>query len=444
MELLLTGYEVNAPTWFYLSLLLIMAVFFRFHRVFSLRNLDLALLLLLAPGLLLVRGGVHPSLGYLWLFVISGLLLVRLVFDGQFVRRPRVPQNLNPAGLAFLCCSALLFQFTKIMTEEPEALTVQTVRRADHLLKRQDPNFPKPVSDETQTATIGVGPAQTLLATPVVPLAGGVERHAARWLAFLAHISVVLGLLLVGRWHFGDLRLGLAMATLYLLLPCTAFDVTKVSHLLPAALIVWAIAAYRQPLLSGSLLGLACGSMFFAGFLLPIWVAFYWRRGAARFSLAVLGVGAVLLASLVLTSASTLSFTRQIIGSIDWSALKFEAYEVGIGFWSMYEPAYRIPVFAAFVVLIAILTIWPAPRSLEHLLSRSAAVIVATQFWYPHQGGVYVLWYLPLVLLVVFRPSLQHLPPDTDRPMLARLAGGHASSSAMRSAPTSLTRRFPT
>ena len=35
----------------------------------------------------------------------------------------------------------------------------------------------------------------------------------------------------------------------------------------------------------------------------------------------------------------------------------------------------------------------------------------ATQFWYSHQGGVYVLWYLPLLLLVVFRPRLASVTP---------------------------------
>jgi len=421
MELILTGYEVNEPTWFYLSLLLIIAVFFRFHRVFSLRNLDLVLLLSLAPGLLFVRRAPdQASFGYVWLFVVSGILLARLIGDSAFTRRPRLAQNLNAAGLGFLCCSALMFQFTKIMTEEPEAATVETVRRADDLLHRQDSRTSlrtatidsKESEEEEPRPHLGVSPTSTLFATSIVSWTGGVETLAARWMAFLAHLSVVLSLICVGRWHFGDINLGLAMATLYLLLPCTAFDVTKVNHLLPAALIVWAVTAYRRPIVAGSLLGLACGSMFFAGFLLPVWVAFYWKRGAARFSLAVLGVGAVLLLSLVLTSANSLSFTRQIIGSIDWSVLKFEANEVGIGFWTLYDPAYRIPVFATFTVLVAVLTIWPAPRNLEHLLTRSAAIVVATQFWYPHQGGIYVLWYLPLVLMVVFRPSLQHLPPQ--------------------------------
>ncbi len=59
MDVLLRGYEVNKETWFYLSTLLIIAVFFRFNRFWSLRNLDLVLLLLPAPGLLLVN--ILPS-----------------------------------------------------------------------------------------------------------------------------------------------------------------------------------------------------------------------------------------------------------------------------------------------------------------------------------------------------------------------------------------------
>jgi hypothetical protein len=46
------------------------------------------------------------------------------------------------------------------------------------------------------------------------------------------------------------------------------------------------------------------------------------------------------------------------------------------------------------------------------------------QMWYADQGGVYVLWYLPLVLLMVFRPNLSDrrpvvIAPETD--WLARL-----------------------
>ncbi|HUQ69211.1 MAG TPA: hypothetical protein VM165_06800 [Planctomycetaceae bacterium] len=409
MEDVLLGYEVNGATWFYLSLLLIFAVFFRFNRVWSLRNADLILLLSLSPGLLLIgASGPDSPLGYLWLFAVTGVLWLRMLTDVMFTRRPRLEQNLNPAGLAFLLCSALAFQTTKIVMEEPHAATVHTVRQADDLLNRTD----TPVA-----ATVGTpaaGPAGRLLATPVVPLSGGVETIAARCLAVACHLAVMFGLVLIGRWHFADTNLGLAMATLYLLLPCTSYDASRVTHVLPGALIVWAVVAYRRPLWSGTLLGLACGTMFFAVFLLPIWMSFYWKRGAWRFAGALGTVACVLLASLLLTSADSHSFTRQILGSIDWSVLKFDA-GYGVGLWSIYDPAYRIPVFTLFGVVLVTLTIWPLEKNLEHLLAHSASTIVATQFWYPHEGGIFVLWYLPLALVVAFRPRLAHLRLDDDR-----------------------------
>ncbi len=406
MENVLFGYEVNGATWFYLSLLLILSVFFRFNRFWSWRNADLLVLLSLSPCVLIVRSAAAETPWvYAWLFAATALLWGRLLIDASLTRRPRYEQNLNPAGMTFLLCSALAFQVANIVNEEPHESAVNTVRLADELLKGQD-------SAETQSEAPSAGPAGRLLATTVVPLTGGAELAAARCLAVLAHIAVMCGLVFVGRWHFNDTNLGLAMATLYLLLPCTAYDTSRVMHVLPAALIIWAVVCYQRPALAGGLLGLACGTVFFAAFLLPIWIAFYWKRGALRFAGAVVSVTALLIVSLMITSADTASFTRQIIGSIDWSALRFEGGE-GLGFWSLYDAAYRIPVFAAFCVSLVMLTIWPFEKNLEHLLAHSAAVIVATQFWYPNEGGIYILWYLPLVLTVVFRPRLVHLARQT-------------------------------
>jgi hypothetical protein len=45
----------------------------------------------------------------------------------------------------------------------------------------------------------------------------------------------------------------------------------------------------------------------------------------------------------------------------------------------------------------------------EVLLAQSTAAVVGTQLWYTQKGGVYLLWYLPLMLMVVFRPRLIHL-----------------------------------
>src|SRR6185436_15214382 len=92
MSVILFHYEkVNPTSWAYLSSLLMLALFFKFNRVFSVRNLDLFLLISIAPGLLLVKYGFENEasqsveanalamerLGFLWLFAVHGLIMAR-------------------------------------------------------------------------------------------------------------------------------------------------------------------------------------------------------------------------------------------------------------------------------------------------------------------------------------------------------------------------------
>src|SRR5450631_4037125 len=50
----------NATTWFFFSFLLAMALFFKFSRLLSVRNLDVVMIFLLVPGLLVVQA-VRPQ-----------------------------------------------------------------------------------------------------------------------------------------------------------------------------------------------------------------------------------------------------------------------------------------------------------------------------------------------------------------------------------------------
>jgi hypothetical protein len=70
-----------------------------------------------------------------------------------------------------------------------------------------------------------------------------------------------------------------------------------------------------------------------------------------------------------------------------------------------------MPVFVAYLAFVATTFFWPSPKNLAHTLALSAAVLIGLQFWYADQGGVYVLWYLPLLLLLVFRPNLADRQP---------------------------------
>jgi hypothetical protein len=450
MEKILNGYSVDDATWLYLSLFLTIAVYFRFSRFFSLRNVDLLILLAISPGILLVREGFAS--GFVWLFGLSGVLLLRLVFDGYFSRRPRLEQNLNNQGLTFLGIVAFLFLgVTAWNLRELPKSTVQTVEAADRLSKRQEAPIKSAPPTASPSEDVKAGPAATVLAVPILKttqLAATINPSpqaaakasadyaifAARLTAIVAHLAVVLALVFIGRWHFGDQQIGIAMAALYLLLPCTAYDVARVNHVFPAALILWAVAAYRRPAVAGGLMGLACGTLVFPVFLLPLWFAFYDRRGAVRFGSALGLVAAVLVGSFVLTSVDIASFRNQTMGAIDWSALSFRDDDSG-GFWRPERAAYRIPVFVAFLVGVTVLSFWPRKKTLEQLTAHSAAIIVATQFWFPQRAGVYTLWYLPLVLVVVFRPTLSHLlPPDLARKGAAEQSNGASSPQELATA----------
>jgi hypothetical protein len=96
------------------------------------------------------------------------------------------------------------------------------------------------------------------------------------------------------------------------------------------------------------------------------------------------------------------------LGQPDWQAWKAPRTE---GLWQGSHWAYRLPVFIAYAAFIVLTAFWPTPRNLAQVIAQSAAVVIGVQFWYADQGGVYVLWYLPLLLLMVFRPNLADVRP---------------------------------
>jgi hypothetical protein len=402
----------NGTTWFYLSALLAIAIFFQFHRLLSLRNLDLITLFMLVPGLLLLQeaqnnpvpireGQTDPRIwiGYLWLLVGSWYFFARCMVDLALVRRPALNPNLNRAGLAWMI--GMLFV----------CLGGVALR--------------KPAESDSQvgktSAVLDAG--QRGVADLVTHTAGGdllaifhedgrnTQFWVQRGFVGACHLAVVVALILIGIYHFQDASAGMAAATLYLLLPYIAFHVTQIHHVWPTALLLWAIVAYRRPVVAGALVGAATGSLFFPAVTLPVWISFYWQRGTRRFLGAVAvtaGISLALTVALLLWNGQLSTVTRQTLGQPDWlpwRVTKAESFWTGVG-W-----AYRIPVFTVYVFFVAATAFWPSPKNLAHLLSLLAAVLLGIQFWYGDRGGVYILWYLPILLLVMFRPNLSDRRP---------------------------------
>ncbi len=422
MRDILFEYELNTTTWVYLSSLMTLGIFFKFSRFWSIRNFDLVLLMAYAPGLLMVAE--HRPLwvvqfGYGWLFIVSGLMLMRMLLDTLMVRRPLLEPNLSASGLTFTCAAMLVFLMTNVLTQSLKESEVTGAIQADHVLQKKE-------LPPQQAETRGSHPGYPLFHIfssfsekpvpkdiPQEQVARALIRRAiTRSTAVLAHLAVVIGLILIGYRHFENWHTGIAMASLYLLLPYTAQTTPRVDHVVPGALLVWAVEAYRRPGIAGMLVGLAAGLIFYPLLLVPLWCGFYWQRGRWRFLIAVAAVLVVMTLSLLLVSRDRETFVAQVrqMYAVEDLLGVFQAKPLPeriVGFWQFHSSYYRIPVFVAVVVLAGSLAIWPPQKNYGTLLSCSAAIMLAWQFWHMPAGGTYLNWYLPLVILTIFRPNLE-------------------------------------
>jgi hypothetical protein len=456
------GYvPIEPSTWAYLSSLLMLALFFKFNRFWSFRNVDLVLIILLAPGLLMVHyghqahqemlktrdnanpmalamenGELSPSIsaetgqtaveslvvsesgngrlsrhqvlersGYFWLFVMGIAWIIRLLYDSSIKRKPMLEPNLSLGGLVFLMCSLMVFLFANVLMSRPADLSgpqgaVNIARRtatdASEQLQKYGPGYPM------------------LHLIPAIPMfvdsdngrasQAVVLLDVARIMAILSQIAIVAGLIFIGQRHFGSFRMGVGMGTIFLMLPYTAQFAGDSMHLLPGALLVWAIACYRMPLLAGILVGLAAGVCYYPFFLLPLWISFYWLRGRKRFTLGAIGALVVVVSSLAFTSADFGGFMAQVQSIFGFIIPRHEGLG---GIWALnWDSWFRLPLLVVFIVMCVSYAFWPPQKDLSTLISCTAAAMVAVQFWHGQGGGLYMAWYLPLVLLVAFRPNL--------------------------------------
>ncbi len=412
----------NSATWFYFSFFLAVALFYQFSRLLSLRNWDLLALFLFAPGFLLIqeanaveaaapaktaaadpdvptpadRAARERAVGYAWLLAASGWWFVRCLLDGATAKRPLPSPNLTPAGLAWFGCALILClgAVTYTRTEDPWG----SVGRR-----------PAAISGVEQGATAVVQSAQA--GEPA-----DVRLWVERTFAIGCHVAIVAALVLLGARVLQDFATGIAAATLYLLVPYTAFFIGQVHHAWPAALMMWALFAYRLPLVSGILIGVAAGTTFFPLVLVPAWVQFYRGHGAGRFALGVASAGGV---SLAITLALVIFAGLSTDGY--WSPAHLEEWQpwrvpTTDSIWTGAHWAYRLPIFIVYAAFVVGSVAWPAVRNLGDLMAVSAALLIGIQFWHADRGGLYVLWYAPLLVLIAVRPNLSELKPVEPRP----------------------------
>lgn len=443
-QILLDFQQPNATTWFYLSFLLMIALFFQFSRVLSLRNWDLITLALLAPGMLLAvrverewlaqagaateaipAGSSHGAdlfWGYVWLFVATAYFFIRSLIDVPLVRRPRLEPNLAIPSLAFLCVCLLGFLGFEVMKRSSSPSGQVSARVVSRIIdgwsQSVDAGPPPAAQEAVAMSYVSATDPQT---TPTAPSTAndpsanelGLRKERERLIsqvsALFCHALIVSLLILMGWRYFDSAAVGFGMATLYLLLPVTASQVDKIDHLLPTVFLLSALAFHRQPWLSGGLLALA--SLFvYPLFLIPLWMSFYWGRGARWFALSFAVVSVGLGLAIWKIEPLRLMFENWA-GILAWRPDDFHESIRTVGLWTKETTSFRLPIMLVFFVLVILFAFWPREKTLATLIALSLTLILGVQFWHPDRGGSYVLWYLPLLLLMIFRPNLSAFRP---------------------------------
>jgi len=390
---------IGPEIWLFATLLLCVTLFFKFGRFWSVRNLDLLLVFALAPGMMMLVGRRDgaPWWPFVWLFLGSLLWLARCFVDLGLTRRPLLEPNLNASGLACLAIGAI-----GLFVAETISLPV------DEGAKR-NPAETKP--EKIPESPPGESVVDRVLhSSPLTGSLGPNEKPRVilrRVLACLAQVGLVIGMIAVGWKHFERPIAGLSVATCYLLLPYARIALVDSGQLIPAALIVAALVFYTRPSLAGVLIGLAAGWMPACIGLIPLWAGFYRRRGFWRFA----AVGASVSATCCLLGLTVpgLDTWARALGARSLAEAGLlpgiEAPASG-SFWSGIDPSYRLPVLIAYLALVISTTLLPSDKNLGELIAMSAALLVASQFWYLDAGGTLVVLYLPLLILMMFRPNL--------------------------------------
>ena len=153
--------RLEPPTWVFLSTLLVIGLFLMFHRFWSLRNLDILLVLAFTPGMMLVYEGRQKAFrnatpevvslqngqesappnselatevakvdlswpqekfqywGFVWLLICASLTVTRMLLDTTIVRRPLLDPNLSSGGMLFLGTSLLIYLMVNVATSSP-------------------------------------------------------------------------------------------------------------------------------------------------------------------------------------------------------------------------------------------------------------------------------------------------------------------------------------
>ena len=409
------GRKLNAPyVWIPLCVLFLLP-FVDPRRPFRLLHLDLLVLLAFsASSVWFNRGEIGVSVPLVYpvlLYLLVRMLVVGFRGRGSAGRLvPLFPVAAVALGLVFLVGFRIALNVTDSrVIDVGQSSVVGADRIADGDGLYSEAGFSR---NDRHGDTYG--PVTYLLYVPfeqALPRDGRPNPDAAKAAAIAFDVLVILGLLVLGRrlragpegWALG-VALGYAWAanpySLYVL-QSNANDAAV------AMLLVWGLVALTSPLLRGALIGAAVAAKFSPAALLPLFA-----RGvrppdrAVRFPLRELALFAAGLAAVI--AAAFLPFIpdggfREIYDRTVGYQLSRESPFSIWGQEDALAPLHTTLKVGAGLLAVAVFFV-PRRRSSVQVAALGAAVLIAVQLVVSHWFYLYVVWFLPFVLVALFAP----------------------------------------
>lgn len=226
---------------------------------------------------------------------------------------------------------------------------------------------------------------------------------AARAAAIFFDLFAVAGLVLLGR-RLGGNRTAAVLAFGWLAYPYTAFVLqSNANDSLLAALLIWSLVAFAEPLARGALLAAASLTKFAPLALGPLYLA--GRGGLAARDPGALRPAAAFAAAFALAGALLLAHPAIEPGLAtfwDRTFARQAGRESPFSIWGQLDLGAAHTVAKVAVVGLALgVAAFPRERSPAMVAALAAALLIAVQIVLEHWFYLYLVWFFPLLLVAL-------------------------------------------
>ena len=398
------GRRVNSP-WVWIPLMVAFFVaFFDPRRPLRLLHLDLLVLLSFSLShLFFNRGEIDTSVPLV--YPVLAYILVRMLVAGwgRRARAPGVPFTLVPIRFLALALVFLIGFRVGLNLTDSNVIDVgySGVIGADRLTHGEDLYGTFPDENGSGDTYGPVAYYSYVPFEPAFPWSGAWDDLPAAHAAALAFdLATMLALFFVGRRLLagpGGNRLGLVLAYGWAAYPYTTFVLnSNANDTLVALLVTLAFLVISSPRARGAALALAAAAKFAPLALVPLWASYGRRRArdALAFALAF-GAVTVLLWLPVLPDGGVRELWDRTVG-----------FQLGrdspFSIWGLEDLGWAQDIVKALAVALAVaVAAYPRIKTPLVVAALGAAALIGLQLALSHWFYLYIVWWLPLVLVAL-------------------------------------------